>query len=387
MRLRSKLLTQEGASQIARHRPYQPAHDIAPVYSARVKAYMDSGASISVTGDLSNLSNTRSAALRIQAFTGSDQATATTVGDWGPIKDTYHVPGSNNLISSGSMLDGTAAGIYSTSMHSFLVSGLHIGNEIAPGLHELHVDANASATKIATRNGPGSLYEADLSAIGSGLRRIHKRTLGSTSRKLRKTGRRPPSLISNLDPAINAQLQRELDAVKPKPPSLWYATQKVRHDQVLSTLFPQTVDNPWTNLPVLPRTESRAVAELIMFASPPNHRPHSKLHVSTEMPKHEHPVKYIPDPTISNKHTAIQHRLMRRHRQLNHPGKRMMQRMLELSTWPPDLKLAKLVRRFMPHCPDCMVSKQTKLPRSKAASGESAATRFLQRLFVDCSGL
>ena len=72
---------------------------------------------------------------------------------------------------------------------------------------------------------------------------------------------------------------------------------------------------------------------------------------------------------------------------MGHPSKRVMQRMLQSSDWKADRDLAQYVRKFMPSCPDCMVGKQTKRPRNKRSSGSSTATRYMQRLTVDCSGM
>ena len=72
---------------------------------------------------------------------------------------------------------------------------------------------------------------------------------------------------------------------------------------------------------------------------------------------------------------------------MGHPSKRVMQRMLELSEWKADRELAQHVRKLLPFCPECMVGKQTKRPRNKSGSGNSKATRYMQRLLVDCSGM
>ena len=51
------------------------------------------------------------------------------------------------------------AGIYSTSKHSYLFSGLEIGSEISPGQYTVNTTQDTISTKITTRAGPNSLYE------------------------------------------------------------------------------------------------------------------------------------------------------------------------------------------------------------------------------------
>ena len=135
MALREKYSTQaEPATPVLS----APIPHLNQIYNRKATAYMDSGASISITGDILNLRNTRRSTLNIQSFDSSSTKRAEVVGDWGPIRNAHYVPGAFNLISEGAMLDGTTAGVYSTSTESFLVSGLTIGEETAPGVHSVH---------------------------------------------------------------------------------------------------------------------------------------------------------------------------------------------------------------------------------------------------------
>ena len=358
------------------------AQSTVPIYKASDATYLDSGASISVTGSLHNLTNLRPSRLQIHSFATHDPVKATAMGDWGPIHDVHHVPNGENLISTGSMLDGTTAGIYSTRKHSFLVSGIQIGSEVAPGQFSVSAHPKAVATKIATRQRPGKLYEADIPAIASGLASHAAFEEASTGRTA------AVSYISNLSPAVNAKLQAELDAVKPKPASLWYS-----HDdddaqtELLSSLFPQVTHNPWTNLPVLPRTKGRALIEAVMFAPIYDLRQHSKTRVPRPLDRSRQLAESVPDPPARYSHESLKQRLLQRHRALGHPSKRVFKRMLELSEWKSDVDLAKHVRRFMPHCIECMTGKPKKKPRNKASDISSKATRYMQRLTVDCSGI
>ena len=278
------------------------------------------------------------------------------------------------------MLDGTTAGVYSTSTESFLVSGLTIGEETAPGVHSVHTSEATSATKIATRSGPGGLYEADMGAIEAGLRRAAARPI-------------PASYIADLSPKSCAAVKAELDSVRLKPPAKWYFTEEERDEQYMSALFPQLSPNPWTNLPVLPRTFGRASVERIMFTPVFKFQRHSKTRtprpICTDFQRRQQDVfeRAVDEGVKSNRHQDLQHRLLMRHRAMGHPSKRVFARMLELSEWKSDRDLAQHVRKHMPHCPECMVGQQRKRTRKKKSSGLTAATRFLQRLHVDCSAL
>ena len=354
----------------------QTGQQAVQVYNARAATYMDSGASITITGDLRNLTDVRSSAIKIQSFAGSSLRSTAAVGNWGPLRNAHFVCGAQNLISTGSMLDGTTAGVYSTREHAYMVSGLKIGREVAPGQYSVDTTHATIATKIATRAGPNKLYTADLSAIDKGMR---------TAKKFH--AQRPVSYITNTSAAVNAKLVAELEAIRPKPASLWYRDEDEEHQELLSSLFPQSVSNPWTNLPVLPRTMSRAQVEAVMFAPVVVTTPHSKTRTPRPVSAENPAPLYVPDPTLSYTHEAIQHRLLLRHRAMGHPSKRVFKRMLDDSDWKADNELAKYVRKYMPHCTHCMVGKQKKRPRNKEPSSFSKATRYMQRLSVDYSGM
>ena len=363
------------------HMRQQVGQATVQLYNARAKTYLDSGASISITGDLQNLINPKPAHLQIQSFAGSSLKRVTTIGDWGPLRG-HHVEGAQNLISTGSMLDGTTAALFSDRRHSYLLSGIHIGPEMAPGLHSVSADPSAIATKIATRKGPGHLYETDVSAVTVGLETAER---FSSSFPVPS---RTCSFLSNLSGAADDEIRKELESVRPKPASLWYTTDDApSQEELLSALFPQTVENPWTNLPVLPRTQSRARVEALMFAPIFSTEQYSKTRVPRPVDPGDLREAFIADRILSNTHDALRHRLLRRHRAMGHPSKRVFQRMLSSSDWKPDQELAKHVRKFMPHCPDCMVGKPRKHPRNKHSTRNSKATRYMQRLSVDCSGL
>ena len=114
---------------------------------AKQKAYLDSGASIHLTGDASQLTNIRPSALQIQGYSSLTWATATAVGTWGPLKDTHAVEGAQSLVSTGRLLDDVGGGIYSNSSDAFFISGLDTDN----------LPSGLQATKIGSREGPGSL--------------------------------------------------------------------------------------------------------------------------------------------------------------------------------------------------------------------------------------
>ena len=132
-------------------RPTITQHGMTQLYNVNAKWYMDSDATISVTGDLTNLANRRRSNVKVQAFNDSKPSAATVAGDHGPIRDVHHIHGAQNLISIGMMLDVTTAGLFSTPKHSYLVSGLQIGQEVTPGTFSVSATPSARATKVATR--------------------------------------------------------------------------------------------------------------------------------------------------------------------------------------------------------------------------------------------
>ena len=156
MRLRDSVLAAQASHQKSNNTASYNISSQAtmPIYSLRAKTYMDSGASISITGHLQNLQNRRPSNLRIHSFSGSDTVKTTAVGNWGPIPNAHHIPDTQNLISTGSMLDGTTAGVYSTKDAAFIITGLDIGPKSASGHRSVRVTEKPTATQIATREGP-----------------------------------------------------------------------------------------------------------------------------------------------------------------------------------------------------------------------------------------
>ena len=86
------------------------------------------------------------------------------MGSWGPLKNVQCIHGAQDLVSEGTLLDdidqSVAAGVYSTPNDAYLLSGFDV-NSMPPGVQ---------ATKIATRSGPGHLYETDMRKLTSGHR-------------------------------------------------------------------------------------------------------------------------------------------------------------------------------------------------------------------------
>ena len=167
----------------------------------RQKAYLDSGASIHVTGDVKRLSNKRPSALQIQGYTNTTWAQATATGEWGPLKNVQCITGAQNLVSSGSLLDDisrkTNAGIYSTSTHAYLMSGFDVTN----------IPFGTTATPIATRAGPGKLYETDINTLAKA---IHKHNNVQTQYGQLQAD----PIVCSLSHDTDQQLREELNEIR-----------------------------------------------------------------------------------------------------------------------------------------------------------------------------
>ena len=345
---------------------------------AKQKAYLDSGASIHVTGNESNLTNKRPSALQIQGYSSLTWARATAVGTWGPLREAHAVEGAQDLVSTGALIDDVGGGVYSNSTDAYLLSGLDTDN-LPPGLH---------ATKIATRDGPGKLYETDMQQL---LRAIRRRRRLHTAYNAFE----PEPLICNISAKVNKRLHAELQSLKEDQSPMWFTpeAEPYREDEIMRALFPVEQQNPWSDLPVIPRTPERAEAERNSFphvlrAHPvelDSTRDDSNVLAQPSLTKVDFD-RSAPAPKRSWSHDAIRARLLRKHRCMGHPSKRIMQKMLEQSDSKQDRDLARQVRKHMPHCNECMFGKPRQKPHPKKASGHSKATEFLERLVIDCSG-
>ena len=282
-------------------------------------------------------------------------------------------------MSIGRLLDDVdGGGVYSNASDAYFISGLDT-NDLPDGLQ---------ATKIASRKGPGELYETNLQQLLTAIRR-HR---GS---KIAYNTLEPEPLICNISTKVNKKLQRELQKLREPPPSMWFTPEATpyREDEIMRALFPIETQNPWSNLPVRPRTPERANAERESFpkvlrAQPPkaaNDEQHAEAHAQPFHTKVDFD-RHMPAPKRSWTHDAIRARLLRKHRCMGHPSKRIMQIMLEQSDSKQDRDLAKMVRKHMPHCNECMFGKPRQKSHPKKASGDTKATRYLERLVVDCSG-
>ncbi len=335
----------------------------------RQKAYLDSGASIHVTGDAKRLSNKRPSALQIQGYTNATWAHATAAGEWGPLKNVQCIDGAQNLVSSGSLLDDIThsikAGIYSTTTDAYLLSGFDI--------HKM--PAGSTATKIATRAGPGKLYETDIDSLSKA---IHKHNDVQT-----QYGQlQQDPIICSLSHDHEHQLREELNDIRNLAQAEPWITPEChdrRQKAILQALFPTPSDNPWTDLPVHPRTTERAREERQAFvsATPQAHDDDENMHTND---------RHVQSPKLKQTHDAIRSRLLTRHRALGHPSKRVLQHMLAQSPSQGDVDLASKVNKFMPFCDGCLFGKPKQKPHNKKSSGCSKATRYLQRLLIDCSG-
>ena len=280
-------------------------------------------------------------------------------------------------MSTGALIDDVGGGVYSNSTDAYLISGLDVNN-LPPGLH---------ATNIATRKGPGSLYETDMRKLLTAIRERRQRRIAYNTLE-------PEPLICNISAKVNKRLHAELQALK-EPPNMWFtpAAEPYREDEIMQALFPMEQQNPWSHLPVTPRTPERAQAEREAFPHVLRAHPLKSDSKGEDSNAFAQPSTTKVDfdrcaqaPKRSWSHDAIRTRLLRKHRCMGHPSKRVMQKMLEQSDSKQDRDLARQVRKHMPHCNECMFGKPKQKPHPKKASGASKATEFLERLVIDCSG-
>ena len=144
------------------------------------------------------------------------------VGRWGPIQQVYYIPGSQNHISEGEMLDGTTNCRHLLYKQAFILvfgSRNWIRNiswtvhREYNSRHYFHQNNNESRTEFFIRGG--------LPAIVRGLQTTRNlQTVATATTITRKTG---TSTLSDTNKEI---LRQEFEAVKPKPPSLWYYRNK-----------------------------------------------------------------------------------------------------------------------------------------------------------------
>ena len=140
-----------------------------------------------------------------------------------------------------------------------------------------------------------------------------------------------------------------------------------RQKSIMQALFPTPSDNPWTDLPVHPRTNERAKAEQQAFVAVPPKANDDKGAQAYD--------RHVQSPKLKHTHDAIRERLLRRHRALGHPSKRVMKHMLAQSPNQGDNELASEVYKFMTFCDGCMFGKPKQKPHNKKSSGYSRATK------------
>ena len=174
------------------------------------------------------------------------------------------------------------------------------------------------------------------------------------------------------------QLQDEMEQIRAIPQGHTWITPEQherRQKRILKALFPTHTDNPWTDLPVHPRTSERAQDEQQVFIA--------NATIGNEEDEYVHTKRHVSHPKLKHTHEAVRNRLLlQKQRAMGHPSKRVMKHMLAQSPSKSDVDLASKVRQFMPHWKECMFGKPKENPRPKKASGHTKAT---QRLFIDCS--
>ena len=242
------------------------------------------------------------------------------------------------------------------------------------GIDTADMPRGTAATRIATRAGPGRLYETNIDLL---YKAINKHNNVRTSYgQLQKD-----PIVCSLSHDTDQQLREEFDNIKTVAQGDTLITPEYherREKSILQALFPTPTDNPWTNLPVHPRTTERAQAEQQAFIAHPKH-------ANDDKGGHDD-VRHVRPPKLKHTNDAIRERLLRKHRALGHPSKRVLQHMLSQSAAQGDVELASKVNKFMPFCDGCLFGKPKQKPHNKKASGHSRATKYLQRLLIDCSG-
>ena len=149
-------------------------------------------------------------------------------------------------------------------------------------------------------------------------------------------------IICNISSQVNTKLYKEFHCATQSTKSMWFTpeAEEYKQDLIMRALFPTENENPWTNLPVLPRTQERAEAEAKSFPKA------MLIHTSKDTTFNRH----VPPPRVRHTHDAIRARLLRKHRELGHPSKRIMQHIISQSDSKSERDLSAKVRKFMPQC-------------------------------------
>ena len=242
------------------------------------------------------------------------------------------------------------------------------------GLDVTDMPNGTTATPIATRAGPGKLYETDINMLSKA---IHKHNNVQTI-----YGQvQPDPIVCSLSHDTDQQLREQLHEIKTMAQGETWITPEYRERRqksIMQALFPTPSDNPWTDLPVHPRTTERAKAEQQAFLAVPPQADDDKGAQAND--------RHMQPPKLKHTHDAIRERLLRKHRAMGHPSKRVMKHMLAQSPAQGDNELASKVYKFLPFCDSCMFGKPKQKPHNKKSSGYSKATKYLERLLIDCSG-
>ena len=133
------------------------------------------------------------------------------------------------------------------------------------GFDVTNIPFGTTATPIATRAGPGKLYETDINTLSKA---IHKHNNVKTSYGQVQAD----PIICSLSHDTDKQLREQLRNIKTMAQGETWITPEYherRQKSIMQALFPTPSDNPWTDLPVHPRTNERAEAEHQAFVAVP----------------------------------------------------------------------------------------------------------------------
>ena len=218
------------------------------------------------------------------------------------------------------------------------------------------MSTDTTGTRIASRAGPGKLYETNIRALTIAINRhndVHTRYDQVQDAPLICT-------LSEAEQKDVHQLQDKMDQIRAIPQGHTWITpeqRERRQKRILKAVFPTHTDNPWTDLPVHPRTSERAHHEQQVF--------NTNVTIANDDDEHVHTKRHVSPPKLKQTHEAIRNRLSQKHRAMGHPGKRVMKHMLAQSPSKSDVDLATKVGKFMPHCNECMFGKPKQKPHPK----------------------
>jgi hypothetical protein len=350
----------------------------APTPSSRGPA-LDSGSGAHLTTNRTKLTNRRRAPFtRIQGFDGST-TTIQDYGDVGLLKGVTVTDTRRDLISTGLLLDGTNYKIIHDDQAAYLARGINILG------HTISLGHDAQLTKIAWRDNDTGLYiMRPIKPPPPGTpaeHDIYDYFRFQNAKAATYTNHRHPDSI------CHGTTNRSDIPVRPN-----YHNASCYHCHAVTTARDATADpaisTQWAcHTPLLPQEP--------IFKRPPRDHlsdpyhclfcPHRVPHNTTAPPPANTVTTTDHDGIAGinvSKEMAIT-KLKHWHRSLGHPGMATLNRALKRSG-NKQLRILASKVGLLPKCVDCMIGAAQQQPHNKKSTSPKA-TKFLERLHVDCS--